>query len=93
MKSEIAAQIITALTADAAEVMAPLTIMDIFFLYERDTMAIYTFVLSVGVRGGIIISGLIAMAYDSCMIYSVATALIAACTFLVIFALPDTAYP
>lgn len=92
--SELAARIIMGLAAGAAEVMAPLTISDIFFLHERGTiMAIYTFALSAGVGGGIVISGLITIAHGWRTIYWVATALIAACTFLVIFAFPETAYP
>lgn len=92
--SELASRIIMGLAAGAAEVMAQLTISDIFFLHKRGTiMAICTFALSAGVGGSIVISGLITIVHGWRMIYWVATALIAACTFLVIFAFPETAYP
>lgn len=48
--------------------------------------------MSAGVSGGIIISGLISIKNDWRVIYWVATALIGACTILVIFTFPETIY-
>lgn len=53
---------------------------------------IYTCALSAGVSGGIIIAGLISIHNDWRVIYWVATALIGACTTLVIFTFPETIY-
>lgn len=92
--SELAARIIMGCASGAAEVLAPLTISDIFFLHERGTvMAIYTCALSAGVGAGIIISGLITIDHGWRMIYWVSLSLIAACTVLVVFAFPETIYP
>ncbi|KAF2648380.1 MFS general substrate transporter [Lophiostoma macrostomum CBS 122681] len=92
-ESELASRIIMGLAAGAAEVLAPLTIADIFFLHERGTiMAIYTCALSAGVSGGIIVSGLISIKNDWRMIYWVATALIGVCTILVVLTFPETYY-
>jgi len=41
-ESEITAHIIMGLAAGAIEVMAPLTISDIFFLHKRGTIMVYT---------------------------------------------------
>lgn len=91
--SELASRIIMGTASGAAEVLAPLTISDIFFLHERGTvMAIYTFALSAGVCGGIIVSGLVTINHSWRMIYWVSAALIAACVTLVIFAFPETIY-
>ncbi|KAL1595316.1 hypothetical protein SLS60_010007 [Paraconiothyrium brasiliense] len=91
--SELASRIIMGMAAGAAEVLAPLTISDIFFLHERGTiMAVYTCALSTGVSGGIIISGLISINYHWRVIYWVSTALIGACTLLVILTFPETIY-
>lgn len=91
--SELASRIIMGFAAGAAEVLAPLTISDIFFLHERGTvMAIYTCALSAGVGGGIIISGLITINHGWRTIYWVSLALIAACTVLVVLAFPETIY-
>ncbi|KAH6684663.1 major facilitator superfamily domain-containing protein [Halenospora varia] len=91
--SELASRIVMGVAAGAAEVLAPLTISDIFFLHERGTvMGIYTCALSAGVSGGIIVSGLISIHYDWRMIYWVSTALIGASTVLVILTFPETMY-
>ncbi|KAJ4989591.1 hypothetical protein SVAN01_04968 [Stagonosporopsis vannaccii] len=91
--SELASRIIMGAAAGAAEVLAPLTISDIFFLHERGTvMAVYTCALSAGVSGGIIIAGLISIHNGWRTIYWVATALIGTCTLFVIFTFPETMY-
>ncbi|KAF2684645.1 MFS general substrate transporter [Lentithecium fluviatile CBS 122367] len=91
--SELASRIIMGVAAGAAEVLAPLTLSDIFFLHERGTvMGVYTCALSAGVSGGIIVSGLISIKHNWRVIYWVSTALIGACTILVIFTFPETIY-
>jgi MFS family permease len=91
--SELASRIIMGVAAGAAEVLAPLTISDIFFLHERGAvMGIYTCALSSGVSGGIIVSGLISIHYHWRVIYWVSTALIGACTLLVILTFPETIF-
>ncbi|KAF9696857.1 hypothetical protein EKO04_005704 [Ascochyta lentis] len=91
--SELASRIIMGVAAGAAEVLAPLTISDIFFLHERGTvMAIYTCALSAGASGGIIVAGLISINNDWRLIYWVATALIGTCTICVILTFPETIY-
>ncbi|KAF3038059.1 hypothetical protein E8E11_005361 [Didymella keratinophila] len=91
--SELASRIVMGAAAGAAEVLAPLTISDIFFLHERGTvMAVYTCALSAGVSGGIIIAGLVSIHNGWRTIYWVATALIGTCTLFVIFTFPETMY-
>lgn len=91
--SELASRIVMGVAAGAAEVLAPLTIADIFFLHERGTfMGIYTCALSAGASGGIIIAGLISINNGWRVIYWVATALIGTCTALVILTFPETIY-
>ncbi|KAM7200465.1 MFS general substrate transporter [Rhypophila sp. PSN 637] len=79
--------------AGAAEIIAPITIADIFFLHERGTiMALYTSSLAVGVSLGMLISGLITINHNWRVIYQVASALVGAVLLLAFFAFPETAY-
>ncbi|KAF2220788.1 major facilitator superfamily domain-containing protein [Elsinoe ampelina] len=90
-ESELASRIILGFFAGSAECIAPLTISDIFFLHERGFyMGMYTVALSLGVSGGVIISGLITINLSWRYIYYVAAALIGALTILVFFTLPET---
>ena len=90
---ELAGRILMGLFAGAGEVLAPLTIVDIFFLHERGAvMACYTAALSCGVSGGIAIAGLISIAHSWRYIYYVAVALIGALTLLVFFTFPETTW-
>ncbi|EGX94075.1 MFS transporter [Cordyceps militaris CM01] len=79
--------------AGAAEILAPLTITDIFFLHERGTiMSAYTCFLSIGVASGMIISGGITANEHWRTIYQVSSALIGVVLLLFFFTLPETAY-
>ncbi|KAF4556633.1 Hypothetical protein D9617_1g085110 [Elsinoe fawcettii] len=90
-ESELASRIFLGFFAGSAECIAPLTISDIFFLHERGFyMGMYTVSLSLGVSGGVIISGLITINLSWRYIYYVAAALIGALTVLVFFTLPET---
>ncbi|KAL9114595.1 MAG: hypothetical protein Q9227_001273 [Pyrenula ochraceoflavens] len=92
-KVELAGRILMGVFAGAGEVLAPLTIVDTFYLHERGAiMAFYTAALSCGVSGGIVIAGLITIAHSWRYIYYVAVALIGALTLLVIFTFPETTF-
>ncbi|TKX18294.1 MFS transporter-like protein 171 [Elsinoe australis] len=92
-ESELAARIFLGFFAGSGECIAPLTISDIFFLHERGFyMAMYTVALSLGVSGGVIISGLITINLSWRYIHYVAAALIGALTILVFLTLPETDY-
>ncbi|GFP52577.1 MFS transporter cpaT [Trichoderma asperellum] len=77
----------------AAETLAPISIADIFFLHERGrVMSAYTCFLSVGVAGGLVISGLITIDHTWRAIYQVGTALVGFVLLLLIFTVPETSY-
>ncbi|KAJ5389286.1 uncharacterized protein N7496_000354 [Penicillium cataractarum] len=92
-ESELAARIILGTACGAPEIIAPLTLADIFFLHQRGTMmVIYTCALSCGVGAGVVISGLITMHNSWRAIYWLSTALLGVVTILVIFTFPETSY-
>ncbi|KAK0380341.1 hypothetical protein CLIM01_02259 [Colletotrichum limetticola] len=77
----------------AAEIVAPLTITDLFFLHQRGrAMVIYTCSLSAGVGVGVVFSGLITQTYSWRMIFWVFSAFVGTCTVLVLFTFPETHY-
>lgn len=79
--------------AGAAETIAPISIADVFFLHERGTiMSAYTCFLSVGVAGGIIISGLIVKDHEWRTIYEAGSGLVGLILVLAFFTFPETAY-
>lgn len=89
----LAARITMGFGSGAAESIAPVSIADIFFLHERGTiMAMYNCFLSIGVSGGIVISGLITISHDWRVIYKVAAVLIGLVLLLAFFTFPETAY-
>ncbi|KAF2500880.1 MFS transporter [Lophium mytilinum] len=90
---ELAGRVIMGLASGAGECLGPLTIADIFFLHERGSiMAMYTAALSMGVGGGIVISGLIVKTLSWRYIFYVGTALTGLTTILVIFTFPETTF-
>ena len=91
--SELASRILLGFFAGSGECIAPMSIVDMWFLHERGFwMAVYNCALSVGVSAGIIISGLITISLSWRYIYYIASILIGATTILVIFTLPETAF-
>lgn len=69
----LAGRILMGFGAGAAETIAPVSIVDLFFLHERGRiMSAYTGFLSIGVAAGIIISGLITINHSWRTIYEVA---------------------
>jgi len=91
--AELASRILLGFFSGSAECIAPLTIVDMWFLHERGLwMAAYNCSLAAGVSGGIILSGLITITYSWRFIYYIAAAFIGAITVLVFFTLPETAY-
>ncbi|KJK77710.1 hypothetical protein H634G_07449 [Metarhizium anisopliae BRIP 53293] len=90
----LAARILMGFGAGAAETIAPISIADIFFLHQRGRiMSLYTCFLSIGVAGGLVISGLITINHTWRTIYEVGSALVGFVLLLAIFTLPETAYP
>ncbi|KAF2812718.1 MFS transporter, partial [Mytilinidion resinicola] len=90
---ELAGRVILGLASGAGECLGPLTIADIFFLHERGSiMAIYTAALSMGVGGGIVISGLIVRTLLWHYIFYVGAALTGLTTILVILTFPETTF-
>ncbi|KIE00041.1 MFS transporter, partial [Metarhizium majus ARSEF 297] len=90
----LAARILMGFGAGAAETIAPISIADIFFLHQRGRiMSLYTCFLSIGVAGGLVISGLITINHTWRTIYQVGSALVGFVLLLAIFTLPETAYP
>ncbi|KAF3407416.1 hypothetical protein DPV78_000321 [Talaromyces pinophilus] len=91
--SELAARIILGTACGAPEIVAPLTLTDMFFLHQRGTvMVIYTCALSCGVGAGVVISGLITIHNSWRVIYWLCVALVGVTTMLVIFTFPETSY-
>ena len=91
--SELAARTLLGFFAGSGECIAPMSIVDMWFLHERGFwMAMYNCSLSVGVSAGIIISGLITISLSWRYIYYIAAAMIGVTTILVIFTLPETAF-
>lgn len=89
----LAGRILMGLGAGAAEILAPVTITDVFFLHERGAiMSTYTCFLSIGVAFGMIISGGITANREWRTIYEVSSALIGFVLVLIFFFLPETAY-
>ncbi|KIX08807.1 uncharacterized protein Z518_03464 [Rhinocladiella mackenziei CBS 650.93] len=91
--SELAARLVLGIAAGAPEIVAPLTITDIFFLHQRGAvMAFYNCALSCGVGVGIVIFGLVLRMQTWRTIYWICTALTGLCTVLMFFTFPETAY-
>ncbi|KAL7798118.1 major facilitator superfamily domain-containing protein [Trichoderma ceciliae] len=89
----LAGRILMGFGSGAAETLAPITIADIFFLHERGrVMSAYTCFLSVGVSGGLMISGLITINHSWRTIYQVGSALIGLVLLLLLFTVPETSY-
>lgn len=89
----LAGRIIMGFGAGAAETIAPISIADIYFLHERGTvMSSYTCFLSVGVAGGIVISGLITIDHHWRAIYQTGAGLVGFILLLAFFTFPETAY-
>ncbi|CEJ60600.1 hypothetical protein PMG11_09169 [Penicillium brasilianum] len=91
--SELAARVVLGTACGAPEIIAPLTLTDMFFLHQRGTvMVIYTCALSCGVGAGVVVSGLITMHHSWRVIYWLCTGLLGATTILVFFTFPETSY-
>lgn len=91
--SELAARCVLGLGAGSGEVIAPVTIADLFFLHERGlVMAFYTATLAAGVSVGIILSGLITIHNNWRVIYYVTAGLVGLLLLVIFFTMPETAY-
>ncbi|PYH92412.1 MFS transporter [Aspergillus ellipticus CBS 707.79] len=90
---ELTTRTILGIGAGAGECLAPVTIADVFYLYQRGYgMAIYNSALSAGVSFGIIISGLVAISHSWRAIYWVGCGLVGGLLIVVVFFFPETAF-
>ncbi|KIX08714.1 uncharacterized protein Z518_03371 [Rhinocladiella mackenziei CBS 650.93] len=91
--SELAARLLTGIAAGAPELVAPLTLTDIFFLHQRGKiMAVYNCSLALGSSLGVVIFGLVIRTQEWRVIFWILTALSAFCMLIMIFTIPETAY-
>ncbi|KIX00394.1 uncharacterized protein Z518_10533 [Rhinocladiella mackenziei CBS 650.93] len=75
------------------ELVASLTITDIFFLHQRGkVMGIYNCTLSLGGAFGLVVFGMTLKTQDWRVIYWIAAALAGFCTLVMLFTIPETNY-
>ncbi|KAJ5213044.1 hypothetical protein N7449_000213 [Penicillium cf. viridicatum] len=91
--SLLASRIIAAWFAGSTECVAPMTIVDIFFLHERGRItAVYSAALSTGAAFGLLISGIMSISQNWRMFHYLCAAIALATTVLIFFTMPETAY-
>ncbi|KAJ9271366.1 hypothetical protein DTO212C5_2716 [Paecilomyces variotii] len=91
--SQLVARLLLGTAAAAPEIVAPLTLTDVFFLHQRGSiMVIYTCCLACGSGMGVVLGGLIMIHEDWRAIYWLSTALVGVVTLLVVFSFPETHY-
>ncbi|KAL2417987.1 hypothetical protein ABEF95_002438 [Exophiala dermatitidis] len=91
--SMLAARLLTGIAAGAPELVAPLTLTDVFFLHQRGrVMAIYNCALALGSSLAVVILGIVINWTSWQVVFWILTGLSAICLLLMIFTVPETAY-